>query len=490
MKKILILVLSVSCFLLTGCEKQYGDLYVEVYETTGSKSKLLERVSDIDLVEKKSNTMNITVEIDPSKEGTDYQGVGASLTHSSAYLLMQLPKEERTKVLNEMFDPSVGFNLIRLPLGASDYIHTDYFFTLNDLEDSTQEDLELTEFNFDNDQDLINVAQEIVAINPNVSFIACPWSAPAWMKTTDSLYGGDLEPEYEEVYAQYLYKYIDEMSKEGIKISQVSLINEPFISNIKYPHMGMDGATAARVTVTLGKLLDKSTHKTNIMIFEHNYSESKGTSFEVEIFLDTFFSNKEASKYVQSVSYHGYENDGFYDFVGGVDYVKDNFKKDVFITEITEHSGGTDFASNISYSLENLVVNPFNAGVSGVMYWNFVLTSDGKPVHGNDAICYGLMSLDINSDNTYSTSKYAAYYSLAHFSKFLQPINGKNATGVFSESSNPDDIVVASFLRADGKIVSVIHNTSDQFTQDVDIIIGKKQATYSIAPQSVITVII
>lgn len=490
MKKLLILGLSLSCIMLSGCTEEYGDKYVEVYETTGSKSRLLERVSDIDLVSLNKDSFNITVEIDPSRTGQEYKGVGASLTHSTAYLLMQLSKDERTKVLKEMFDPSIGFNLIRLPIGASDYIHTDFFFTLNDLEDSTQEDLELSKFNFDQDADLIAVAKEILEINSNATFIGCPWSAPAWMKTTDSLIGGDLEEEYVEVYAKYLYKYVDEMSKEGINISQVSLINEPFISNIKYPHMGIDGATAAEVTVHLGKLIDTSSHNTKIMIYEHNYSSSMGTGFEAEIFLDTFFDNKEAAKYVQSVSYHGYETDGFYDFVGGIDYVKNNFGKDVFLTEITEHSGGTDFAQNISYSLENIVLNPFNSGVNGVMYWNYVLTSDGKPVHGNDAICYGLMSLDINDDGSYDTSKYAAYYSLAHFSKFLQPINGKNAVSIYNESSNTGDIIASSFLREDGKIVSVIHNSSDQFTQDVDIIIGKKQATYTIAPQSVITVVI
>lgn len=490
MKKILILTLSALCIFTTGCSKQYGGDYVEVYETTGSKSRLIERLSDIDLVDLNNDSMNITVEIDPSVKGQEYQGVGASLTHSSAYLLMQLSKEERTNVLKEMFDPSIGFNLIRVPLGSSDYVHTDFFFTLNDLEDSTKEDLELTNFNFDNDADIITVAQEILAINPNASFMACPWSAPAWMKTTDSLIGGDLEEQYEEVYANYLFKYVDEMSKKGVPISQVSLINEPFISNIKYPHMGIDGAQAARVAVYLGKTLEKNKFDTSVMIYEHNYSSSIGTGFEAEIFLDNFFENKEATKYVQSVSYHGYENSGFYDFVGGVEYVQENFGKDVFITEITEHSGGTDFAQNISYSLENVVLNPFNSGVSGVMYWNFILTSDGTPVHGNDATCYGLMSLDINEDGTYETSKYAAYYSLAHFSKFLQPIDGKNAVSIYNESSNSDDIIASSFLREDGRIVSVIHNTSDQFTQDVDIIIGKKQTTYSIAPQSVITVVI
>jgi glucosylceramidase len=42
--------------------------------------------------------------------------------------------------------------------------------------------------------DLIPVLKKIIAINPNIKILACPFSPPAWMKTNDKLIGGTLKP--------------------------------------------------------------------------------------------------------------------------------------------------------------------------------------------------------------------------------------------------------------------------------------------------------
>src|SRR3546814_1576256 len=57
-----------------------------------------------------------------------------------------------------------------------------------------------------NQADVIPVMQQALAINPQLRVIASPWSPPAWMKSSNSLIGGTLLPEYEPVLAQYLLR--------------------------------------------------------------------------------------------------------------------------------------------------------------------------------------------------------------------------------------------------------------------------------------------
>ena len=60
--------------------------------------------------------------------------------------------------------------------------------------------------------------KEIQKINPTIKFLATPWSAPAWMKTSHSLKGGSLSTQYYRVFAQYLVTYIKAMKNKGIDI--------------------------------------------------------------------------------------------------------------------------------------------------------------------------------------------------------------------------------------------------------------------------------
>ena len=64
-------------------------------------------------------------------------------------------------------------------------------------------------------------------INPNLSIIASPWSAPKWMKTNNNWYGGSLDPYYYQCYANYFVKYIKMMQANGIPIYAITPQNEP-----------------------------------------------------------------------------------------------------------------------------------------------------------------------------------------------------------------------------------------------------------------------
>ena len=63
-----------------------------------------------------------TLDVDAAKEKHEFFALGASLTDASAWVLANMPKDRREKLLRELFTPK-GCNLgaIRLNIGASDY---------------------------------------------------------------------------------------------------------------------------------------------------------------------------------------------------------------------------------------------------------------------------------------------------------------------------------------------------------------------------------
>ena len=53
-----------------------------------------------------------------------------------------------------------------------------------------------------------------------MKLVACPWSAPGWMKSTDSLYGGSLldGAEYLDALAEYFVRFIQAYEDEGTSL--------------------------------------------------------------------------------------------------------------------------------------------------------------------------------------------------------------------------------------------------------------------------------
>ena len=55
-------------------------------------------------------------------------------------------------------------------------------------------------------------------LNSKLQVMASPWSAPGWMKTTDSLVQGQLRPEFYGAFAHYMVRYVEAMKAEGVPI--------------------------------------------------------------------------------------------------------------------------------------------------------------------------------------------------------------------------------------------------------------------------------
>ncbi len=148
------------------------------------------------------------ISVDDTRRFQRVQGMGAALTESSAVLLDRLPATDRARVLQQLFSPvtGAGISVLRVPLGASDFSLSDYTF-----DDMPWGRTDPTLAGFSIDRDRSHLLPIIVAarrINPALTVVATPWSAPAWMKTNVNTHGGQLAPAFEDAYARYLTRAV------------------------------------------------------------------------------------------------------------------------------------------------------------------------------------------------------------------------------------------------------------------------------------------
>lgn len=497
-KKIIafICLLAVTALFFCGCQNintnvnvsiKNGD-YADVYVTTGTMSKMLARQTSLvfsDYTED-DDLYGVSVTVNLENVLQDFYGYGATLTHASAYLLEQEGAESvASEVLEELFgENGARMNMIRIPIGASDYVETNGFFTCDDLSDRNGVDPTLAQFSLEHDVHLISVLKKIVAINPDVQIIACPWSAPAWMKNTGSLLGGELIESCYGYYADYLVKFVESYKAEGINISYLSLINEPMIHNIDYPHMTIDEYQALEIGQMVNDRLNAKSLNVKLLGWDHNVND---TAID---YVNAIFEEEDTRDVFAGVAFHGYSDVNLATVAEGTDYVKENFSdKLVFLTEITEHSGSNDFANNLAYAARYTTLEPLNHGLNASLFWNYVLRSDGSPTpvsHGNE--CYGVLDLDCQ-DGEFYYSKRSGYYAMAHVSKFAYAINGVYPKVLESVSSNDSQIQAVALYRADGAIVISAVNISDQLSETVHFVINGKKVSFELQPQSVVTVV-
>lgn len=194
----------------------------------------------------------LPVVVDPTRQYQLWEGAGAALTDSSAYLFMTaMDPASRHRILQELFDPAQGgLSTLRISMGSCDFSSQAYY-SYDDLPEGVAADGGLQFFSVgegrpgepDATRDLkyvVPVLQEILSINPGVKILASPWSAPAWMKTSGRLTGAGrlrlgeyvgngyrYQDTVDFVYAQYFVRFIQAYRELGIPIAAVTMQNEP-----------------------------------------------------------------------------------------------------------------------------------------------------------------------------------------------------------------------------------------------------------------------
>lgn len=167
--------------------------------------------------------------------GESYQtidGFGGCFNELGYIALKKIPNDKKEEVFRNLFDPEeCNFTYCRLPIGANDYAES--WYSLNE----TKGDYEMKNFSIERDKEcLIPYIKEAEKYSGELNLFASPWSPPTWMKFPEVYNFGTLiwEEKNLKAYALYFKKFIEEYQKEGIKINQVHIQNEP-IADQKFP---------------------------------------------------------------------------------------------------------------------------------------------------------------------------------------------------------------------------------------------------------------
>lgn len=380
------------------------------------------------------------IEIDSAQTFQTVDGFGYTLTGGSAFLLRKMDAAARAKLLAELFgsgDNDLKISYLRLSLGASDLDAA--VFSYDDLP-AGQTDPDLSRFSLSKDTvDLIPVLKEILAIRPDLKFMASPWSAPVWMKTNGSSIGGNLKPEFYATYARYFVKYIQAMAAQGIRIEAVTVQNEPQHGG-NNPSMVMSAAQQGDfVKNHLGPAFRSAGLATKIIAWDHNCDRP---DFPIAILDDPA-----ARPFVDGSAFHLYAGD-----VSALSTVHEKHPdKNLYFTEQWTGAAG-EFGGDLRWHVKNVIIGTMRNHSRLALEWNLANDPNFGP-HTPDGCtqCKGALTIG-GSEVTRNVS----YYIVAHAARFVPPCSVRLGSNQFPQLSN------VAFRTPSGKTVLIVLNDNDQ----------------------------
>ena len=387
--------------------------------------------------------------VDPDKRYQTVLGIGGAITDSSAEVFAKLDPARQAEFLKAYYDKDsgIGYTLARTTIHSSDFSSASYTYV-------EEGDKALSTFSIDHDRKarIPLIKKAIDAAGGKLTLFASPWSAPAFMKTTNNmLKGGALLPEYNEAWAKYFTKFIAAYEKEGIPIWGITVQNEPMATQTWESML----YTAEEERDFLKNHLGPAMHKAGyadkkIVVWDHNRDMM---AYRARVIFD----DPEAAKYAWGMGFHWYETwAGFEPMYRNVAAVAQAYPdKPLLLTEATVEKfdpARYQYWPNAE-RYGSAMINDFNNGAVGWTDWNILLNETGGPNHvGN--LCFAPIHADTKTGELIYTP---SYYYIGHFSKFIRP----NAQRV-SAASSRSTLLATSFLNEDNKLATVVMNPTDK----------------------------
>lgn len=439
------LFLLLCCLLFSSClvfsqsnELRAAGPTVQVWLTTSNGSSQLTQQSNLVFGANTGNASTITV--NEYQELQQITGFGAAVTDSSAWLIFnKMNSSQRTALMQKLFDPAqgIGISFVRIPMGASDFSVTGSY-SYDDLP-AGQTDTGLSHFSINHDLAyIIPVLQQAHTLNPNLTFMANPWSPPAWMKTNGSMLGvangvtGTLNQADYGPLAQYFVKFIQAYQAQGIPISAITPQNEPEFAPNNYPGMSWSASNEnAFIKNNLSPALASAGLSPQILGFDHNWND---TSFPT-----TLLSDATTRSNLAGIAWHCYSGSP-----SAMTTVHNSFPTKA--VHETECSTGAAVAP---ISTIDLMMQSLQNYAQSVELWNIALDPNDGPHTGGCPDCLGVVTIDQSTGNvTYRND----YYQVGQFSKFVVP-------GAYRIASNTlGSLADVAFKNPDGSKVVVAHN--------------------------------
>ncbi len=423
------------------------------------------------------------VNIFPQARYQEILGFGGAFTESAAYNYSLLSQDDKKRFMELYFskDKGIGYSFGRTHINSCDFSLDIYSYV-------SDGDKTLGSFDISRDKKYIIpfIKDALKYCEEELILFASPWSPPGYMKNTGKApCGGKLLDEYKELWAHYYAKYIKAFAAEGIKISAITVQNEPmawqpwescefsaedekqFLGKYLVPALDAEGLTDIK-----------------IIIWDHN--KERVFDRAEHILKDSDLLRKR----VWAVGHHWYSGDHF----DGMRLVHEQLDKPLICTEICLSLESDPLFVAEKYAHE--ISGNFNNFEIASCDWNLILNDKGGPFHNRtgrssaipgailDDPEGGLNAAIVRNSETNEMTTTPIYYYIGHFSKFVK--RGARRIGY---SKHSDDIEVCPFVNPDGTIVCIIVNASDK-EQDAIIRIDGTVTKNSLRPHTIQTVII
>jgi glucosylceramidase len=390
-------------------------------------------------------------QIDPAVKYQRIVGFGASFLEAGLICLNSLAPAEQEAVLRALFDPKAGagFSAMKTTLAGTDFMAAGLWYTYDD----TPGDVELKHF---------SIARDL-APNGSLTFIKrarryghfvlqAPMDYPPDWMLYDVNKRQDVDPKYYDALAHYYLKYIQEYQKRGVFIDYLSLFNEPGVyTKISYNEI------RDLLKNHVGPLFQQEAVKTKIQLGE---APKRG---EARKNYPTVLDDPEARKYVAALPYHGYD---MKDFARIAELHQQYPDLSLWETEVCwcYICGAPNSISLPRYDWEdgdhwgNQIFSDLEASSSAWIYWNMILDEKGgpwmvSPVHEDPDPNVQHPLVVINRE-TKKVTYVAAYYYLAHFSKFVRPEEVRLKT-----SGSVEGVRCLAFKTPQGELVVELLNS-------------------------------
>jgi glucosylceramidase len=445
------LLVCIACLFMSGCpnssdttQTTSGGPSVEVVETTGDRAMLLQAQPNVSFATG-GKTDGLVVTVDATTQYQQMDGFGGSLTDSSAWLIWnKLSASQQSTLMQQLFSPSsgVGISFLRQPMGATDFSASGNY-SYDDVA-SGATDPNLTNFSIAHDVTyMIPLVKQALSINPGMKVVALPWSPPAWMKTSSTMNGGNMNTTYFPSLAQYFVDFVQAYQQQGISIYALSVQNEPLYSTPGYPSEYLAASDESTFIANyLGPgLSNAGLGNVKIFAYEHNWDN---TSYAESLL------GSSAAQYVAGTSFHCYAGDP-----SAQSTVRTAFPaKDIWFTECSGITSSS-FAGDLVWNAEHLLIGATRNWARSVSIWNLALDQNSGPKNGTCSNCRGVVTID-DSVSPATVTFNVEYYILGHLGKFVAPGAHRIDSNTFGAGSIED----VAFQNPDGSIALLVLNSA------------------------------
>ena len=382
----------------------------------------------------------------PDEQETTIRGFGGAFTEAAAHTYSGMSEEARKRLISDIFGADgLRYNIGRIHMNSCDFALGNYTYI-----DEGDESLE--SFNIEHDEKeiipMIKAAEKEHG-KPLVLMMA-PWSPSPFMKTNGEMnHGGELKPEYRQLWADYFVRFIQEYRKRGIEISFTSIQNEPNATQTWDSCRYTAEQEADFAVDFLGPALEKAGLLDDIGIFvwDHNKEVSYKRFKDI-------MSKDGADRYISGCAVHWYTGDHF----ENLGLIRKHFpSKEIFFTEgcveYSRFAGEGDIHNAEMYGHQML--GNLKNGITAIFDWNLMVDYEGGPNHvGN--FCDAPIKANEAGDDY---EKKLSYYYIGHFSRYI-----KEGARLIWTSCYTDRIGSVGFVNPDGERVVIMLSESDADT--------------------------